>query len=153
MSHEERVDVEEYSGTAPLRDLNHIALVDASGGAATMSIPSVSGLVGRKYTIIKDDSSANAVTIDPDGAETINGVSSVSLASQGDAVTLVSDGAEWKISGGLGSSIVGVADENFSFRQVTTAITIPATQQMIVSGSIEIDGGTLTIEGQLVLIT
>jgi len=68
---------------------------DASAGAFTVSLPTASGIKGKAYLIKKVDSSANAVTIDPYGTETIDGAATVTLASQYDSVIVVSDGTNW----------------------------------------------------------
>jgi len=68
---------------------------DASAGAFTVSLPTASGIKGKAYLIKKVDSSANAVTIDPYGTETIDGAATITLASQYDSVIVVSDGTNW----------------------------------------------------------
>ena len=82
-----------YTATASDR----VILCDATGNSITVSLPSASGITGRVYTIKRIDSSANTVTIDPDGSETIDGASTYSLSSQWDFVTIVSDGSNWVI--------------------------------------------------------
>lgn len=75
-----------------------VYLVDATAGAVTVTLPAVAGTdpsAGRAVTVIKSDSSANAVTIDADGAETINGAATLVLASQYDRARIASDGTEW----------------------------------------------------------
>ena len=70
-----------------------IILADASGGAITITL--AAPLKGEKVTVKKIDSSTNAVTIVPNGSETIDGSSSYTLASQNEHVSLVSDGTNW----------------------------------------------------------
>jgi len=82
-----------YTATASDR----VILCDATSNSMTVSLPSASGITGRVYTIKKVDSSANTVTIDPNGTETIDGSSTYSLSSQWDFVTIVSDGSNWVI--------------------------------------------------------
>ena len=60
-----------------------------------MNLPAVSGSAGLYYTIIKSDSSANAVTIDGASAETINGATTFVLTQQYQSVVLRCDGAAW----------------------------------------------------------
>lgn len=72
-----------------------ILLVDASGGARTVNLPAASG--GGRIVVKKTDSSANVVTIDGDGSETIDGSLTLVLGFQYDSVTLVSDGSDWWI--------------------------------------------------------
>ena len=67
--------------------------VDASGGAITITLPAASA--ARQVYIKKTDSSANAVTIDGNGSETIDDSTTRVLSSQYDSVTLVSDASEW----------------------------------------------------------
>jgi uncharacterized membrane protein len=73
---------------------DHIVLVDASAGAFAVNLPSASGIVGLGHPIqfIKADASGNAVTINRNGADTIEGAASIALAAQYDKATLLSDG-------------------------------------------------------------
>ena len=71
-------------------------LVDASGGAVTISLPTAVGIAGRIYTI-KKVSISNSVIIDPNGSETIDGSPTKSINSPYDAFTCQSDGANWVI--------------------------------------------------------
>lgn len=68
---------------------------DATNSAITATLPSVAGKEGKKYVIVKTDSSANNVTIQADGSELINGSADFSLSSQWEVVTLYSTGSEW----------------------------------------------------------
>lgn len=82
--------VNSFTTAISLKSANYTAtiddytiLVDASGGAVTITLPAGSGIVpGRIYVIVKTDSSGNAVIIDPAGADTINGASSISITTQ-----------------------------------------------------------------------
>ena len=69
--------------------------VDASGGAVTITLPTAASATDVEYFVKKIDSSANAVTIDGNGAETIDDATTQVLSSQYDAITLYSDGTEW----------------------------------------------------------
>lgn len=70
-------------------------LVDSSGGALTLTLPpSVSG----GYIVVKDVGNAaltNNITIDGDGAETIDLGSSYTISEDLVSVTLVGDGSSW----------------------------------------------------------
>jgi hypothetical protein len=74
-------------------------LASAGGGAFTLTLPTAVGIAGRTYTVVKTDSSANAVTLDGNGAETINGAATYALSTQYARVTVRSDGAGWIIVG------------------------------------------------------
>lgn len=71
-----------------------LVLVNASGGARTITLPAANALGGRpiRYQIEKTDSTANAVTVQRAGSDTIEGATSVVLSGQWASVTLVSDG-------------------------------------------------------------
>ena len=56
--------------------------VVATSGAITITLPAASDAAGRIYVVKKTDSSGNAVTIDANASETIDGATTVSLASQ-----------------------------------------------------------------------
>lgn len=75
-----------------------IYLVTTGASTITATLPAVSAAdatAGRVVTILKIDGGAGSVTIDGDGSETINGSTTVSLTSQYDYRTIVSDGLEW----------------------------------------------------------
>lgn len=70
-------------------------VVDASGGAKTITLETAVEKCWRRITVIKSDSSGNAVTVNTTSSQTINGTSSYSLASQWKRATFQSDGANW----------------------------------------------------------
>jgi hypothetical protein len=70
---------------------------DSSGGAFSFTLPTAVGNSGKVYHIKKIDSSANAVTIDGDGTETIDGATTRDLLFQYDSISIVSDNANWNI--------------------------------------------------------
>ncbi len=75
-------------------DQNRIFLANANGGAFTVTLPAVATVnSGFSITVIKIDSSANAVTIDGSGAETINGAATIALTQQYQAVELWTNGS------------------------------------------------------------
>jgi hypothetical protein len=71
-----------------------LVLVDASGGARTITLPAASAMNARPIPIrvVKIDSSANAVTVQRAGADTIEATTSIVLSSQWASVALVSNG-------------------------------------------------------------
>jgi hypothetical protein len=83
------------SASTVLTSLNDVVLVNASGGARTITLPAP--VSGKRISVKKIDSSANAVTISRSSTETIDGNPSVSLASQYDSYTVISDGTNWFI--------------------------------------------------------
>ncbi len=76
-----------------------VILADATTAAFTATLPTAIGATGRQYTIKKTDSSANAVTLGTTSAQTIDGLTTQSLATQWEFLLVASDGANWVIVG------------------------------------------------------
>jgi hypothetical protein len=88
------------TANATLTNQDCTVLGDATGGAITVTLPTAAsafdGLgAGRIYTVKKVDASANAVTLDGNGAETIDGAATAVLAAQWASVRVQSDGTNW----------------------------------------------------------
>jgi hypothetical protein len=79
----ERIGPGEYSFTASatLPDDCRTAVVDCTGGAVTLTLLPVAGSLDNIFCV-KIDGSANAMTIDGDGAETISGAANKSTTTQ-----------------------------------------------------------------------
>jgi hypothetical protein len=88
-------DTEVFTSDDALDDENVITLVDASSNAVTITLPTAVGIQNRVY-YIKAIVGGNAITVSPDGSETIDNDTSWSLAS-GESITIVSDNANWWI--------------------------------------------------------
>lgn len=71
--------------------------VDASGANRTITLPTAASAKWRKYIIKKIDATVNTVTIDADGAETIDGALTFVLTVQYQAIEIQSDGTQWWI--------------------------------------------------------
>lgn len=113
-----------------------VILVDTTLGNVIESLPAASDLTGKFYTIKKVDSTVNTVTVDCDGADTVDGETSFVLGLQYDSVTVLSDGTSWHItdighspgtpgdvltSAGAGLSPTWTASSTFSAYTPTTA--------------------------------
>ena len=85
------------TASTTLDSTDDVVLVDASGGAITITLPAAATDTGREYTIKKIDTSANAVTVDGNGSETIDNATTAVLGRPYDAIQIVSDGTEWWI--------------------------------------------------------
>jgi hypothetical protein len=82
--------------TVAVGDDGKLIASDATAGAFTITLPvAATAGDGFEISVVKIDSSANAVTIDGDGSETINDESDLDLEVQFDSVVLRSDGSEW----------------------------------------------------------
>lgn len=76
---------------------DHMIFVNANGGNITVTLPTAVGIIGRQYIIKRVDSSVNAVTIDPNASETIEGDTTRALTDQ-NSVVIVSDNNNWWIT-------------------------------------------------------
>lgn len=74
-----------------------LILADATSGALTITLPPAASNSGKVYTIKKIDSSANAVTIDGNASETIDGSTTQVLYTEDEAMNIVSDGTNFVI--------------------------------------------------------
>ena len=79
---------------------DYMLLCDATSAAFTITLPSAATVkAGKEYVVKKTDSSANAITVDPDGSETIDGAAAYGINVQNDYILIVSDGVNWRIKG------------------------------------------------------
>jgi|GEM_PF-4943119 len=72
-----------------------VLVCDATGGAFTVTLPAAATVTGSSISVKKTDVSANAVTVDGNASETLDGATTLSLSTQYEAVTLWSDGSNW----------------------------------------------------------
>ena len=77
-------------------DADDFILVDASGGAVTITLMAAASRTRPLY-VKKIDSSANGAVIDANGAETIDGATTQTIAVQYASLSLISNGASWSI--------------------------------------------------------
>jgi len=73
----------------------HVWIVDTSAGVATVNLPKLEDVVGEAFYI--KNGGANAATIDADGAEEIDGATTLVLASQYDVVKIAAGTSEWHV--------------------------------------------------------
>lgn len=83
------------SSNTTLDGTHHAVICDASGGAFTVTLPAASGITGRIYHVKKTDSSGNAVTVDGNASETIDGGTTAALSAQYESVMIICTGSEW----------------------------------------------------------
>lgn len=76
-------------------DSDRTILCDATSGAFTVTLPSVSFASGLLLTIKKIDASGNAITIDGFSTEVIDGATTKALATQWASLSLHCDGTAW----------------------------------------------------------
>lgn len=68
-----------------------------TNGAWTLTLYAASGNAGRTIRIFKTTSDTNALTIDGNGSETIDGSTTYTLDIQYESVELVCDGSNWNV--------------------------------------------------------
>lgn len=92
--------VNTVSSSVTLDDTYGIIICNNGSAAITLTLPDVTLCTGRVYTIKRNASSTANVTI----AGTIDGVTNLIMAKAGEAVTLFSNGTEWKAASTNNSS-------------------------------------------------
>lgn len=85
------------SSNTTLNSTHYTVLVNASVAAVTITLPAVASSARRIYSIKKIDSSVNAVTVDANGSEQVDGADNTVLTSQWNSKTIQCDGVEWYI--------------------------------------------------------
>lgn len=68
---------------------------DTTSAAFTITLPKASTHTGRVVHIKRINAGANNLTVDGDGAETIDGAASITLTAQWESRSLLSDGSNW----------------------------------------------------------
>lgn len=75
-----------------LTDTNYMVDFDASTGPLVAGFPTASGRAGQTWVVRKSDASGNSLTIDPNGAELINGQATYVITDRYETATVMSDG-------------------------------------------------------------
>lgn len=92
-------NIQTITGNTTVDNTYYTILVDASGGAVTVSLPTSSLSSKIIYHIKKIDASGNSVTIDPNSSEVIDGSATASLITQWSGMTIQCNGTQWYIIG------------------------------------------------------
>ncbi len=82
-----------YTATAA----DNLITCDASGGAFTITLPALSGILGREYIIKKVDSSGLGVTLKGNGSETTDGELEQVITTQYINIVVRAGASEWHI--------------------------------------------------------
>ncbi len=81
-------------------DTQGIYVIDATAGNITIALPSAAGKQNWWYEMIRIDSSANSVTINPHGTETIGGLTTYQLPTQWSTFQVFAYNGNYLIRGG-----------------------------------------------------
>lgn len=98
------VEVVAVTADYTMLDIDLIVKADATGADVTVTLPSAKAREGRRAGVKKTDSSANLVVIDPDGTETIDGSTTISLTQENAYREMVSDGTNWVLTSAIGNA-------------------------------------------------
>ena len=92
------------TATYPITDTDpDIIVMGVCGAAATITLPTLADNLGRIITIILGATPGNNVVVDGEGAETINGVATLTNATQYSYLKLLAVTAEWLILARVGT--------------------------------------------------
>jgi hypothetical protein len=93
----QRLRVRSVSTTATFGTDDDVILGDTTGGAFSVNLPAVATSSRRVYTLKRVNAGANNLTLQANGAETIDGANTYVLTVQWQSATVVCDAATWSI--------------------------------------------------------
>ena len=74
-----------------------IVKCSAASAPYTITLPAASGNSGRMLKVKRIDNATHVITIDANGAETIDGFATIALESDFAGLSLLCDGSNWFI--------------------------------------------------------
>lgn len=89
---------------------DEVVFVNANANNVTLSLPAASSVAGQTYYFKRMDNSAYTVTIDPNGAETIDGYDTVTLGNQYTSIFIIAAGGLWYLLQNTPDSLSGDDD-------------------------------------------
>jgi hypothetical protein len=90
--------VTKIAGDSPYSAVDgEVVLCNAGAGAITVTLPAAASNADAQITVKKIDNGVNAVTVDGNGAETIDDATTAVIGTQFESITLVCDGSNWHI--------------------------------------------------------
>jgi len=110
---------------------DHI-LADTSGGAWTLTLYAASTNGGRRLRVTKTTSDSNALTIDGNGAETIDGSTTITLDLQYESVLLYCDGSNWLIEREKVPTVAAIYETNAGQSITNSTFTIVDYEDSVV---------------------
>lgn len=88
--------IKTITASETLSVLDEVIEVNATGGAVTVTLPNVFSARARKYTVVKIDSSANAVTVA--SGDLISGQSTQVIDDQWGSLKVYSNSTSWRVA-------------------------------------------------------
>lgn len=84
------------TGTYTAAATDNLILVDGTSGGFTVNLPAAASNAGRVFDFVRiDNTPANAVTLDGNSSETLDGSTTTTLNSQYEACRIICDGSNW----------------------------------------------------------
>lgn len=109
-------------------DRDKLIRVDATSGAVTITLlAAATAGDGFQLAVKKIDSSGNAVTIDGNSSETIDGSTTLSLSNQYEVAILTCDGSNWHVINSAAAQSTTFAANNATNDGVTNIVTVQHT--------------------------
>jgi len=135
--------------------------VSTGGTTRTVTLPTASDNTGRRITITKTDSGSGYITVDGEGAETVNGLATVSVIFQYDFIEVLCTGSEWLIVNQQGASpwISVTPTTSLTTNATSTGLYKRVGDEMLVQVKTEFSGSnsqgswTITIPDSLTIDT
>jgi len=89
-----------------------VVLADPTSASFTLTLPTAVGVQGKRYKIknLGTDESKPLI-IDPNGSETVDGLTTYNMVGQDNVIEIVSDNSNWEIIGGEKFEIAIIRDE------------------------------------------
>jgi predicted RecA/RadA family phage recombinase len=82
--------------TLTVADLDSVVFGDTQAGAFSLTLPPAANCQGRGFTFIRAGTGVNALTIDGNASETIDGAAThATMDAARDTISIVSNGANW----------------------------------------------------------
>ncbi len=127
------------TATATLTALDHTIAASAAGGSITVNLPTAVGIDGTEYTIFKTDTSANVVTIDPAGSETIDGQLARAFSLEYEGITVRAVGGNWRV---IGSTSKGVHQRRCYRHSAAAAVNLTYEDDFL---TLDSSGNNITV--------
>ncbi len=109
-------------------DRDKLIRADATSGTLTVTlIAAATAGDGFMLAVKKIDSSGNAVIIDANASETIDGALTLSLSNQNEVAMLISNGTSWNIVNSAAAQSTTIAADNATNTAVTNVLTVQHT--------------------------
>jgi hypothetical protein len=91
------ININTYTGLYTVLLTNCFLKANCASGPVTFTLPAASSAAGRIFYFNKIDSTTNAMIINPNGSDLIDGANTLTTTVQYTAYSLISDGSTWSI--------------------------------------------------------